>query len=165
MARRLLVLLAGALLAWFAFEAALPLFLSPLARLRLQLAEACEAHADRRAEPILELLAPGWRDLPTGATRSDLARALWWSFDEDRRAPHTAARRVHRVPPETVQLLEAGESTPVRARFEVQAWLVRPDAEELEWRASLEADLLEDGWRWKFDRTRWEAIEGRVRWW
>ncbi len=165
MARRLLVLLAGALLAWFAFEAVLPLFLSPLARLRLQLAEACEAHAERRADPILELVAPSWRDVPTGATRSDLARALWWSFDEDRRAGPSAARRIHRVPPESVELLEADAPTSARARFEVQAWLVRPEAEELEWRAALEADLVEDGFRWRFERTRWQAIEGRVRWW
>lgn len=165
MARRILALVAGATLLWLAFEAALPWFLSPLARLRLQLAEACEAHAERRADPILELVAPGWRDVPTGATRSDLARALWWSFDEGRRAGPSAARRIHRVPPESVELLEADAPTPARARFEVQAWLVRPEAEELEWRAALEADLVEDGFRWRFERTRWQAIEGRVRWW
>lgn len=165
MARRILAFVAGATLLWLAFDAALPLFLSPLARLRLQLAEACEAHEERRADPILELVAPGWRDVPTGATRSDLARALWWSFDEDRRAGPSAARRIHRVPPESVELLEADASTKARARFEVQAWLVRPEAEELEWRAAMEADLVEDGWNWRFERTRWQPVEGRVRWW
>ena len=165
MARRIFAFVAGAALLWLAIEAALPWFLSPTARLRLQLAEACEAHAERRADPILALVAPLWRDATTGATRPELARALWWSFEEGRRAPAGTARREHRVPPESVRLFEATSSTPAQASFEVEAWLVGPDAEQLEWRAALEADLVEDGGRWRFERTRWHALEGRVRWW
>jgi hypothetical protein len=162
--RRILVFVAGAALIWLAFEAALPRFLSPLARLRLQLAEACEAHAERRADPILELLAPGWRDTPTDATRADLARALWWSFDEARRAAPGAPRRVFRIPPESVQLAPADGTAPPSAGFELESWTTGDERQQSYWRVQFEADLVEDGWRWRFGRTRWRTLEGRADW-
>lgn len=161
MLRHGLVVLAGALALWAVLGFVLPLFASDETRIRLLLADACEAYDEAAAGDVAAVFAPEWRDKRSGGGRADLRDALLARFVTERDPLTRAWPERARIDKRSfaVDIDEAAGTA--EASFEFELLRLRKEGERVLWRATVELGLEERPEGWRVVATDWATLEGR----
>lgn len=162
MLRRGIVAVAGALALWTAFKLLLPLFASDETRIRLLLADACDAYDEASARGVVEVVAPHWRDRTTGAGRDELRDMLLVRFLTERDPLTRAWMERVEIDPRSLVLRVDGDAGTAQAELEFVVRRLRPDADAVVvWRASAILGLETGPQGWQVTASEWTTLEGR----
>ena len=154
--RRVLLIAAALVMAYFAVRAIRTALASEETRIRWLFADEATAFNDCKALSVLEHFAPDWQDETTGITRQQLKGGLMYVF-QNRRDPKTQ-QFLYRIEVGRYDVEVEGEHAKAVLPLVLHEGLGAD--ERALWELRVTAELGKHDGSWRVDRSRHETIHG-----
>jgi hypothetical protein len=154
--RRVLLIAAALMVAYFAVRAIRTALASDETRIRWLLADEAAAFNDCGMLSVLDHFAPEWQDETTGVSRQALKGGLLYVFQNRRDAK--TGRFLYRIEVGETDIDVQGERA--TAKFPLVLHEGIDTAERAIWELKVTADLGKHDGSWRIDRSRHETVHG-----